>query len=349
MKRSVLFGAPLLCVLMLFAGTSMAQNARTGTSAAPELLIPVGARDLALGGSSIAVTSGVEAIHWNPAGLGRMGRSAEAMFSTMSYIADINVSYGAAAAKFGEFGTVGFTLRALDFGDIPVTTVEDEDGVNGGTFSPSFVTLGLTYSRQVTDAVSVGGTVKLVNETIARVSASGVAFDLGLQYSGLFGFKGIQLGVAVKNIGPSMKFDGTGLLRSAVSSEGSRPEQRYKSEAAAFELPSVIELGVAYTGSSDDNSSLYTITGSYTNNNLYLDQYRVGGEYCYALEGVKLAARAGYEIAPQLDNTKDNVFGLTLGAGVSYLAGDIELTFDYAYRQAEFFDNNNVFSLKVGF
>lgn len=350
MKHRILFGASLLCVvLLLVAGTVTAQNQRTGTSAAPELLIPVGARDLAMGGSSIAVSQGVESIHWNPAGLARMDHSAEGMFSSMSYIADINFSYGAAAAQFGEFGVVGFSIRSLDFGDIPVTTVEDEDGVTGGTYSPTYVTLGLTYSRQVTDAVSVGGTAKLITESIARVSASGIAFDLGLQYNGLLGFKGFQLGITVKNIGPSMKFDGTGLLRSAVSSEGNRPEQPYKSEAASFELPSVIELGVAYSGRSEDNTNLYTLTGSYTNNNLYLDQYRIGGEYGFAFESAKLFGRAGYEFVPQLDNVKDNVFGLTLGAGISYNTGGVELTFDYAFRQAEFFDNNNVFSLKVGF
>lgn len=349
MKHRIFFGALLLCVVVLVAGTVTAQNQRTGTSAAPELLIPVGGRDLAMGGASIATTQGVEAIHWNPAGLSKISHSAEGMFSSMSYIADINVSYGAVATQFGDFGVVGLSIRSLDFGNIPVTTVADEDGASGGTFSPTYVTLGLTYSRQVTDAVSVGGTAKLVTESIDRVSASGMAFDLGLQYSGLLGFKGIQLGITVKNFGPSMQFDGNGLLRNATSSDGSRPEQSYKSEAASFELPSVIEIGVSYSGTTDDNTNLYSISGSYTNNNLYLDQYKVGGEYGYAFEPAKLFARVGYEFVPQLETAKDNVFGLTLGAGITYNTGGVDLTFDYAFRKAEFFDNNNVFSLKVGF
>lgn len=349
MKQRLLFGALLLCAVLLLTGTATAQNQRTGTSAAPELLIPVGGRDLAMSGASISTTQGVEAIYWNPAGVARSSHSAEGMFSSMSYIGDIKVAYGAASAQFGDFGTVGLSLKSLDFGDIPVTTVEDQDGLAGGTYSPTYVTLGLTYSRQVSDAVSVGGTAKLVTESIARVSASGMAFDLGLQYSGLLNLKGFQLGITVKNIGPSMKFDGTGLLRSATSSEGSRPEQQYKSEAASFELPSVIEIGVAYTGQTDDNTNLFTVSGSYTNNNLYLDQYRLGGEYGYAMDAAKLFARVGYEFVPQLEQAKDNVFGFTLGAGITYNAGGIDLTVDYAFRKAEFFDNNNVFSLKVGF
>lgn len=350
MKHRILFGASLLCVVLLVAGTAAAQNQRTGTSAAPELLIPVGGRDLAMGGSSIATSQGVEAIHWNPAGLGRIAHSAEGMFSSMSYIGDITVAYGAAATQFGDFGVVGLSIRSLDFGNIPVTTVEDEDGSTGGTFSPTYVTLGLSYSRHVSEAVSVGGTAKLVTESIARVSASGMAFDLGLQYDGFLGVKGLQLGIAVKNIGPSMQFDGNGLLRNAISSDGSRPEQTYKSVAASFELPSTIEIGFAYSGSLDDNNNnVYSLATTYTNNNLYLDQYRVGGEYGYIFEPAKLFGRVGYEFVPQLNDVKDNVFGLTLGAGVSYKTGGVELTFDYAFRKTAFFDNNNVFSFKIGF
>ena len=112
---------------------------RAGTAAAPELLIPVGARDIALGGASIANTSGIESLYWNPAGLARSAVNASAMFSTMSYIADINVNYMAVAARFPKLGTLAFSLKALDVGDIPITTESRPDGT-GGTFSPAFFT-----------------------------------------------------------------------------------------------------------------------------------------------------------------------------------------------------------------
>ena len=40
-------------------------------------------------------STGVDAIYWNPAGLGRMSDRRRGMMSSMSYIADINVVYGA--------------------------------------------------------------------------------------------------------------------------------------------------------------------------------------------------------------------------------------------------------------
>ncbi len=350
MKSRLLMGAVLLCVSLVMAfGTSFAQNQRTGTAAATELLIPIGARDLALGGSTIANSTGVEAIYWNPAGLGRVGHSAEAMFSTMSYIADIQVNYGAVAAKFGEFGVMGLSIKSLDFGDIPLTTVEDPEGTGGRLYSPTYVTLGLTYGRALTDAISAGATAKLVTETIDRVSASAFAFDVGLQYDGLVGVNGLQLGITVKNIGPQVKYDGGGLYRSAISTEGDRPEQRYKVEAAAFELPSLIEIGVAYAGKVQDNM-MYSVNGVFMNNNLYEDEYRVGGEYGIKLDPVQLFARAGYAFVPQIKETKDQIFRATLGFGLMYdIGGGTMLSLDFAYRQVELFDDNIAMSLKVGF
>jgi hypothetical protein len=350
MKERFVIYAVLLCMLLpALGGTAVAQNPRTGTSAAPELLIPVGGRDLAMSGSSLAISQGVEAIYWNPAGLGRMTHATEGMFSSMKYLGDINVNYGAVGTKFGEFGVLGLTIKALDFGDIPLTTVDDPENRSGATFSPTFVTLGLTYSREVTDAASVGISAKLVSETISRVSASTIAFDFGLQYSGLLGLHGFELGVTVKNIGPEMKFDGTGLLRSAIATDGNRPVQQYKSEAAGFELPSMIEIGASYRGKFDDERMQYNVSGSYTNNNLYLDEYRLGGEYGISLEPLKLYARAGYNFVPQVQSKSDNIFGVTLGFGVDYQAGSLDIMLDYAYRQVEYFDNNNVISVRLGF
>lgn len=358
MKHKIIYLSIVLCVaLAVVVGSVQAQNKRVGTSAAPELLIPVGARDMAMGGSTIATSTGVEAIHWNPAGLGRLTHSAEGMFSSMTYIADINVSYGAVGASFGDFGVIALSVKTLDFGDIALTTEDDPENFSGRFFSPTFVTVGLTYARGLTDAVSFGGTVKIISEQIDRVSATGFAFDMGVQYNRLAGISGLSLGVAVKNVGPQIKFDGPGLYRNAVSTDGRRPNQKFKSEAASFELPSVVEIGLAYSGVAAENLS-YTLNGSFTNNNLYLDEYNIGGEIGYSIEGVKLFGRAGMGLVPQaekedsdlLGNTFDgNLFGATYGVGVNYAAPGIDITVDFAQRQVEFFGANSVLSVKFGF
>ena len=142
MKASKWFiSVAVLLALVVLADSGIAQSKRVGTGAATQLLIPVGARDMALGGSSIANAKGAEAMYWNPAGLGRMQNSAEGLFSTMSYIADIGISHGAIAGAFESFGVVGLSITSFDFGDIPLTTEADPENVGGRFFSPSFVTV----------------------------------------------------------------------------------------------------------------------------------------------------------------------------------------------------------------
>jgi hypothetical protein len=351
MKSRFLLFIGILCVLIAgTVGSLMAQdvgNKRIGTAAGSELLIPVGARDMAMGGASIATSWGIDAIYWNPAGLSRMTGSAEAMLSTMSYIADIRVNYGAVGLKFGGFGTVGFSIKALDVGDILLTTTDDPEGLAGRTFSPSIVVLGLSYARSFTDAITAGGNLKLISENMQRVTGSGFAIDVGIQYHGVAGFKGVQLGVALKNVGPQMSFDGPGLLRLAEANDSRRPTQYFQTKAASWELPTTIELGLAYTRDVGESVN-YNFSGSYTNNNLALDSYKVGGEVMLKMSSLTLAGRGGIELLDK-GAQDDQIFGPTAGFGFTYKTPGIDLGLDFAYRSVDFFDSNQMFSLRLGF
>ncbi len=356
MKTKLIAAALVLSVVLIMVPQMVAQNKRIGTAAATELLIPIGARDLAMGGSTISNSTGLESIYWNPAGLGRLRTSAEAMFSSLTWLADVDVAYGAVGAQFGSFGTVALSVKSIGFGDIPLTTDDDPENRSGRVFSPTYVTIGMSYGRALTDAISVGGTLKLVSEQIDRVNASGFALDFGVQYNGLAGINGLQIGVAVKNIGPQMQFEGSGLLRDASSSEGLRPEQKYSTIAAAFELPSTVEIGLSYMSTLSNNLN-YTVGGSFANNNLYVDEFRVGGEISYGLESLTLFGRAGTNFVPQASllgsdsdaDENENIFGPSFGLGFRYVSGGIDVTVDYAYRTVEFFDGNSVFAVKFGF
>ncbi|MCG3120844.1 MAG: hypothetical protein ALAOOOJD_03739 [bacterium] len=358
MKKFFLYTFLLIGVMMAVMVSSLSaqegRNKRVGSAAATELLIPVGARDLAMGGASLATTSGVDAIYWNPAGLARQGAAAEGTFTTLSYLADINVNYGAVGINFAGFGTVGISVKALDFGDIPLTTNDDPENSSGRSFSPTFLTLGLTFSRAFTDAITFGTSFKLISEKMARVNGSGFAIDLGVQYHSIGGLKGLDLGVAMKNIGPQVKFDGSGLLRSGTATNGNRPEQFYSSKAATFELPSSVELGLAYSRQMNETMT-WGVNGTFANNNLGLDGYRGGAELTYHGDKIGFAARGGLELSPDAgqdlnDNTiDDSIFGPTFGFGLNYKAPGIALTLDFAYRQTDFFDSNKMFSVKFGF
>lgn len=326
----------LVSVQALYGGS---EN-RRGTAGAMELLLPVGSRGSAMGSSLNAVAMGAEAIHWNPAGVVRTP-GVEAMFSTMSYIADIRLNYFALSSSFGDFGSIGVSLRSLDFGEIPITTVNSPEGTSG-TYSPSYITGGLTFSRAFTDRIYGGITAKLVSENVIRTSASGIAFDFGVQYGS--SEVPIRLGIALKNLGPSMKFDGPDMEYFADipgQDPGSRP-RALRLPGAEFELPSTLEIGVGYDYKLADQHAL-VLSGDFLNNNFGSDEYRVGAEYNY---DDRFFVRAGYAAA---QNEDDNIYGPTFGVGVNVPVEGSRISFDYAYRQVEFFDANQWFTLRIGF
>ena len=117
---------------VLFAG----DESRIGTSGGNQVLVPVGARGIALAGSERVYSSGLESIYWNPAGLAR-AESPTVLASSMDLFNDMGVNYFGASGNFDKLGMLGVTVKSIDMGDIPVTTVEDMDGLGGGTFKGS--------------------------------------------------------------------------------------------------------------------------------------------------------------------------------------------------------------------
>ena len=324
---------------------------RNGTGGATELLIPVGARGIALSGSNIATTTGLEALFWNPAGVAYMNNSAQATFSHMSYIADIGVEYGAVAANFEGFGVVSLAIKSLSIGSIPITTNEQPDGT-GQTYTPQFLVGGVSYSRELTDRIAIGLTFNYISETIAQVSASGIAFDAGLQYANLGDVQGLNFGLTINNIGPSMKFAGPGMLVQA-SPTGStsdptmayqRPPSYYSVNSAAFDLPSSFQIGFGYKPQIDQDN-MVNITANYQNNNFSGDVYNVGAEYGFMKT---FFVRVGYGYSPK-NQDPDYIYGLTAGAGIDYNLGGITLGLDYAYRSVKYFSANHTIALTLGF
>lgn len=333
----------LLAFILLLAMDAFAGGGkRTGTGGAAELLIPVGPRGIAMAGANLSTSTGIEALFWNPAGVASMQNNADVIFSHMSYIADIGVDYGAIAANFEGFGVISFSLKTLDVGDILITTTQNPDGT-GETFSPTFLVAGLSYSRQLTESISVGLTTNFISERMADVSASGVAFDVGVMYNNLADINGLSLGVVIKNLGPEMKYSGGGLFQQGQIDGVNRPPTFYTIDAAAFELPTNFQLGLGYSPVLDEINSLQ-FSGIYQNNNFSGDEYKIGGEYGY---DNMFFVRAGYQFAPLI--SEDYLYGFTAGVGIDYEVEGFGFKVDYAYRQVEFFDANHIFAVTLGF
>lgn len=328
----------MLVLLMGLPSVYAGDEARTGTASGEQLLVPVGARDLALGGSNVAFSSGLDAIYWNPAGFSSMSSRAAGTFSTMTIFNDIKVNYLAIGVKAGKFGSVGFSLKAFDFGNIPYTTVEDMDGASGRTFSPTFLTGAVTYSRKLTDAIQVGISGKFITEQVPRASGSAVAFDIGIQYHELGGISGLSMGLVVKNIGTDMQYSGSAfLLKDAQGNFSEIP-------TASFQLPATVELGVGYKRNINEENSLI-LNGNFVNNNFGNDNFKFGAEYNY---NDLIALRGGYLFAQDVE-AEAQLYTFTLGVGLHYKFGNTDLSLDYAFRDSQYFDGNNLFQLTIGF
>ncbi len=340
----------LLLILLILGFSAVetfggGQN-RAGTAGAPELRIPVGARYLALSGAAIANVTGLEAIYWNPAGVDISGTDANAMFSYRQYIADMNVNFAAVSGRLGDLGTIGLSFRSLNIGDIAVTTMEQPDGT-GQIISPSYFVLGLTYSKRLTDRISIGTNFNVLSENIDRASSTGFSFDFGVEYNNLFDVKGFAVGVVVKNLGPSMTFTGNGTYVQANDANSSRGPTFYKFDASSAELPSEIGLGLSYQKQFDEQNSIM-ISGTFQNNNFTYDDYKFGAEYNFKN---LLYVRAGYLASFQATDETPNIWqNYTLGVGINTREfSNIDLSVDYAYIPAKYFDANNVFALRFGF
>ena len=180
------------------------------------------------------------------------------------------------------------------------------------------------------------------------VSATGLAFDFGVIYQNLGDINGLSIGVVLKNLGPEMKFDGSGLYQQGQISGVNRPPTLYKIDAAAFEMPFNFQLAAGYQPVIDEMNTLQ-FTGIYMNNNFSPDEYKLGGEYGY---NNMFFVRAGYQFAgnaPDSFGESSYIYGFTAGAGINYEIEDFGVKIDYAFRDTKYFDGNHVFALTLGF
>lgn len=341
MKKIFLISFALIFVLSaaLLAGN---EN-RLGTAGAQELRIPIGSRGSAMGGSLIANAYGAEALYWNPAGAAGM-TGTEAMFTHLEYFADMNLEYVAVASSIEGFGTIGVSAKVLSIGDILKTTWDDQQGEAGEYFNPTFSVIGLSYARQFTDRVSFGATGYFIQERVEQVTARGIAFDFGFTYTP--NWRGLKFGIVVKNIGPTMRFDGPGfdVRTQPPEADPNTPDHTLGLQAEAFELPSSIQFGAAWDLLNTNELNNLEVTGTFQSNNFSQDEFKAGAEYSYDRT---FFVRGGFVGSSQ----DEYAFGGSFGAGVRLNWGQSNITFDYSWQQVDIvaLDDNQFFTVKVGF
>lgn len=190
MKRLSLCG-----VLLLAAGVARAD----GTTAAPFLTLPSGARASAMGGAFTAAATDATAVHWNPASLTAVERRSAA-FMHSTYIDGSSFDDLALAQNGVWGGALGLGVRRFSFGDLDTL---DSVGNKSGSFAPSDMSISLAYARSVGGA-RLGAAVKHIQSKVVD-SASAQALDAGLLVPGLLNGQ-LDLGAAFSNLGPGLTY-----------------------------------------------------------------------------------------------------------------------------------------------
>lgn len=322
-------------------GTTQGDQNRSGTAGAAELLVPLTARYTALGNtttSGLPDMNGLEALYANPAGL-TSNTGTSAIFSRVDYVADIGVNYFGIGQQLGD-NNLAFTVSSWDFGDIALQT-EDKPEVSDVTYRINFLTAGFSYARTLTDRIAAGATLKLVNESISDVTANGVVVDAGMTY--VVGETGLRLGVALKNIGSRLQYEGTGLARRVQLREQppNATNNAVNIEAEGVEYPTLLNFGMAYTYNVAAGA-VVTVLGNFRSNSFDQDQYSGGLEI--GLREI-VYVRGGIEMVQENDL---NFFqGYSFGGGLNLMFSGRRVSVDYAMMPTDYFSDVQFITLAV--
>ncbi|MCB0661273.1 MAG: PorV/PorQ family protein [Saprospiraceae bacterium] len=341
----------LMAGTLLFAGNPD----RQGEAGAYELLMNPWARSAGLHTMNTASISGVEALRLNPAGLVRINKT-ELVFGHTQYLKGTDITFNAfgLSQKVGKSSAFGVSIMAVNFGDILETTVDQPEGT-GGTFTPSWFNIGLSYAHMFENKVTVGLTFRAVSESTSQVSAFGFAIDAGVQY--VTGPQdNVKFGISLRNIGSPMTFEGQGLSESLTppSSEGNVPglagyQLSYFTRSQDFELPSALNIGLSYDFLFGKNMRL-TALGNFTSNSFSRDQ--IGGGLEFSLNDMFMLRGAyRYEVGANQGTVDDAPIYSGPSAGVTVQVptkkgSENKVGIDYAYRLTKLFNGTHNISVR---
>jgi hypothetical protein len=164
----------------------------------------------------------------------------------------------------------------------------------------------------------------------------------------------VKFGIALRNVGPPIAYSGDGFSVQSpfTSSSGIDFEATVEARSAFYELPSLIQIGLAYDFHLNENHIL-TGMGSFTSNAFSQDQYGIGAEYSFKNY---LILRGGYLIEEKLESGGEGsaanstfLTGASAGLSVQTPIGSEggTLGFDYSFRASDPFDGVHSIGVRI--
>lgn len=187
-------------LLALFAIVNITLVQAQEVSGYGYLELPVSARGLALGGTSISVVEPEMSLaEQNPALLCPQ-MAGQAVLAYTNYLAGIQMGYAAYAGKFMEVGGWSAGMRFVDFGHFDGY---DMQGISTGTFSVKDMCLECAVGYPLNDRWNLGAQAKLLYTSYESYNAFALGVDLGLNYYNEV--SGNSFSMTVTNLGGQLK------------------------------------------------------------------------------------------------------------------------------------------------
>lgn len=357
-KRSVL----LVTLATLLVSSEI--FAQAGGSAVPFLTISPDARASGRGETGTGIADDINAVYWNPAGLGYFDYYPEAN----EYDEPINKPFNQVALAFspwlpqfhadlyysngtyGRFieklnGTVAINLILMNLGEFQYT---DINGNAQGTFTSTEFAIGASYGTMIAEDLAAGITVRYIQSNLTATSNSSknagrgisAGFDLAMLW------KPTHLGPVEDRLSLGFNLQNVG------------PKMTYINESDP--LPTTLRLGFGFKVFEDEFNKL-TVSGDFAKLLVYRDgvnadpvpksfitawqnpgaEWAFGAEYWY---NKLIALRAGYFWEPAAIGNREY---LNFGAGVKYNIFKLDFSYINTIEESHPLANTLRFSMLV--
>lgn len=339
MKRAFLFGL----IAWLISSPLWAERTKVAQVGMQFLKLGVGARATAMGEAGTVSLNDLSTLFWNPGALALSETAGVAAYQT-DWICGIKEYAFAGAYELDRYGAFGLTFLYMDYPTLTATRPPQRWEIGQppqilGEFDITEFAVGLTYSRQVTNRLTLGGQIKYVYQDLGssdvilaytldqngdQVGAEtrtvdnnlgAIGFDFGTVYR--TGFKSLRFGMVVQHFSRDMEYE-------------SQPEYRHD----RFSMPLIFKLGMAMEVSDFfpqwEKTHKLTVATDLLHPRDYTERVHLGMEYWF--RGL-VALRGGYKF-----NYDSESF--TGGIGLRFHVGSMAAYLDYSISDfGEYFDN----------
>jgi len=312
----------ILAVMCALATTSYGQ---AGGAAVPFLLIAPDARAGGMGEVGTAIADDINAVFWNPAGLGFQTNTRQIALSFSKWLPQFNADLFYSYGTYGQYvealdGTIAGTFIFMNLGEFTRTA---EDGTELGKFRSNEFSVGVSYGTLIGQDVTAGVQIKYIQSNLAPAGGQQASAGTGISAAVDLGFlwKPTKLSLLGANL--------DNVLSLGVNLQNVGPKMTYLNESDP--LPTNLRMGIGLKLVEDEFNDLLISAdfakllvrrdslGSDAIPKSFVSAWGVGGiETAIGMEYIydqAVALRGGYFSEPAAAGAR-NFF--TLGAGVTY-------------------------------